>query len=137
MCGTIKKLSTIYQYLGEYDDNIFPTKLKTLINFYYLIFFRIVIANMLVITFLIIKKIEINNIILKIIRPPLCKFLFEIKLFVFVFDFLFTFYYAFYVLSTKKFRQISTCVILVMHGIQQHYSYKHVVQIQHIKEKTV
>ena len=80
MCGTIKKLSTIYQYLGEYDDNIFPTKLKTLINFYYLIFFRIVIANILVITFLIIKKIEINNIILKIIRPPLCKFLFEIKL---------------------------------------------------------
>ena len=69
------KLSTIYQYLGEYDDNIFPTKLKTLINFYYLIFFRIVIANILVITFLIIKKIEINNIILKIIRPPLCKFL--------------------------------------------------------------
>ena len=85
--------------------NIFPTKLKTLLNFNYLIFFRIVIASILVITFLTIKKIEINNIIFEIIRPPLCKFLFKI---VFVFDFLFTFYYAFYVLSTRKFRQIST-----------------------------
>ena len=57
-------------YMGEYDgSNIFPTRLTTII-IYWLIFFRIMIANILVTIFLTIKKIEINKINLKIIRPP-------------------------------------------------------------------
>lgn len=46
-----------------------PYKIKNiLIN--YLIFFRIILANILVRIFLTIKKIEINKINIKIIKPP-------------------------------------------------------------------
>ena len=46
-----------------------PYKIKNiLIN--YLIFFRIILANILVRIFLTIKKFEINKINIKIIKPP-------------------------------------------------------------------
>ena len=58
--------------------HIFPTKLKTIIKlyFYSFIFFKIIIVNILMTTFLTIKKIEINKMNLKIIRPPIMHYLF-------------------------------------------------------------
>ena len=69
---TYKKLSIGLSIIfgGIWWYNIFPTKLKTLLNFNYLIFLRILIANILAIIFLIIKKIDINKINFKNIRPP-------------------------------------------------------------------
>lgn len=53
--------------------HIFPTKLKTIIKlyFYSFNFFKIMLVNILMTTFLTIKKIEINKMNLKIIRPPI------------------------------------------------------------------
>ena len=86
-----KKLSIIFGGIWWY--NIFPTKLKTLLNFNYLIFLRILIASILAIIFLTIKKIDINKINLKNIRPPIGYFLFYIN---------------FHKKSTRKLRQKST-----------------------------
>lgn len=53
--------------------HIFPTKLKTIIKlyFYSFNFFKIMLVNILMTTFLTIKKTEINKMNLKIIRPPI------------------------------------------------------------------
>lgn len=61
--------------------HIFPTKLKTILKlyFYSFNFFKIIIANILMTIFLTIKKIEINKMNLKIIRPPIMHYLFLIN----------------------------------------------------------
>ena len=59
----------VHQYfLGAKHDIYSPYKIKNLCNFYYLIFFKIFIAKILAIIFLTIKKIDINKIILNIIK---------------------------------------------------------------------
>lgn len=95
--------------------NIFPTRLRTIIKlyFYSFNFFKIIIANILMTIFLTIKKIEINKMNLKIIRPPIMNHLFLITKSFIIKKCLskisiYSFYYNFHKMSTRKLRHKST-----------------------------